>query len=41
MRTFFNKRKADYLAKNATAENEFMEDLEQDAKIEEPVKETA
>jgi len=41
MRTFFNKRKSDYLAKNATAESEFIEDLEQDAETEEPLKETA
>jgi len=41
MRTFFNKRKSDYLAKNATAESEFIEDLEQNAETEEPLKETA
>ena len=41
MRTFFNKRKADYLSKNSTAENDFMENLEQDVASEEPLKETA
>ena len=41
MRTFFNKRKSDYLAKNATAESEFIDEIELNDTTEEPIKETA